>query len=182
MKEKQNRKQNIIIILLVVIILILLTPALLIGTIVSNSQRQMEKYPIPSATPRPAVSARDVADMIDGSCYQIYGDNYSTELDEDQERFLVDVWIQYLDDEAIERTKSGEDEEYRTVWNSMARDLTSSADTMQRAFTDNGIDYITVVLSLCNPEDHSVKYLTIANGIAGYDVVNGIDMRAGSAA
>lgn len=179
---KENRKQNIIIILLVVIILILIAPALILGLIVSNSERQMEKYPIPTATRRPAVSAQDVADMIDGSCYEIYKDNYSTELVEDQDRFLVDVWIQHLDDAAIERTKSGEDPEYITVWNNMARDLTSSADTMQRAFTDNGIDYITVVLSLCNPEDHSIKYLTIANSIAGYDVVNGIDMRAGNAA
>lgn len=179
MKEKRDRKQNIIIILLVVIILILISPALLLGLVYYSNVSNMGRNPVPTATPRIVVSAATVADMIDDSCAQIYGDYYSTELDEEQNRFMVDVWLTYLDDEAIERTKSGEDGADITTWNNMVRDLTSSADTMQRAFRDNCSDDITVVFSVCNPEDHNIKYLTIANGIAGYDVVNGIDLRGG---
>lgn len=175
----KDRKQNIIIILLVVIILILLTPALLIGTIISNSQRQMGKYPIPRTTTRPTVSAQDVADMIDGSCVQIYGEYYSTDLDETAGVFRVNTWLPTLDSESIERVKADED---KTVWNNMVNDIKSAANTAQDAFNDHGHDDIIAVFNVCDPEDHSIIFLSVANGIAGYDVVNGIDMRAGSAA
>ena len=171
-------------ILLIIIIVILLAPGLLLGLVyVSNVLNMGSGYTssngVTQKLPGPArySTPRQVADMVDNSCRQIFRDTYSTTLDESREQFLVDVWIDALDDGAIERTRSGEDPESVTVWNNMARDLTESADTMQRAFNENCKEDITVVLSLCNPEDHSIKYLTIANGIAGYDIVNGTDMR-----
>jgi len=178
---RSNKTTNI---LLIIIIVILLAPGLLLGLVyVSNSLNMGSGYTSSSGVtqklPRPArySTPRQVADMVDSSCSQIFHEFYNTTLDESREQFFVDVWMKYLDDEAIDRTKSGEDPESVTVWNSMVRDLTESTDTMQRAFNDNCKEDITVVLSLCNPEDHSIKYLTIANGIVGYDVVNEIDMR-----
>lgn len=171
-------------ILLIIIIVILLAPGLLLGLVyVSNVLNMGSDYTgSPGVTQRVQRTVqystpRQVADMVDSSCSQIFHEFYKTTLDESREQFFVDVWMKYLDDEAIGRTKSGEDPESVTVWNSMVRDLTESTDTMQRAFNDNCKEDITVVLSLCNPEDHSIKYLTIANGIVGYDVVNEIDMR-----
>lgn len=179
---KNTKTTNI---LLIIIIVILLAPGLLLGLVYVSSVLNMGSGYTTSSSgvtqklPRAAQysTPRQVADMVDNSCRQIFRDTYSTTLDESRDQFLVDVWMTTLDDDAIERTRSGENPENVTVWNNMVRDLTETADTMQRAFNDNCREDITVVLSLCNPEDHSTKYLTIANGIAGYDIVNGTDMR-----
>ena len=173
MKDKRDKKQNIIIILLVVIIFILLFPALLLGGVFYSSTSQMAKHPIPASTQR-VVTAQMVADMISDSCTQVWGNNFEADLDEDTGFFIVKTWMTYIDDGLIERVKAGENVE---TWNDMSADLKSTADAMQKAFIENGHDEITAVLTVCNPDDHSIEYLTIANGIIGLDVVNGIDMR-----
>lgn len=178
MKEKRDRKQNIIIILLVIIILILLAPALLLGAVYSSSTRQMERNPLPAAASRQKVSAAAVADMIDDSCRQVYGEYYTTELDEEAGLFRMNAWLPTLDSESIERVKADQD---KTVWNNMVGDIKTAANSAQAAFNDHGHDDIIAVFNVVDPADHSIIYLSVANGIAGYDVVNGIDMRSNNA-
>ena len=165
-------------ILLIIIIVILLAPGLLLGLVYVSSESQMRKNPIPSAAPRQPVSARAVADMIDDSCAQIYGDLYSTELDEAAGVFQVNAWLPTLDSESIKRVTADED---KTVWNNMVNDIKSAANSAQNAFSENGHDDIIAVFNVCDPNDHSIVFLSVANGIAGYDVVNGIDMRSTAA-
>lgn len=167
---KNTKTTNI---LLIVIIVILLAPILLLSLVFSSSNYQMAKNPIPSATPR-TVTVKQIADMIDNSCSQIWGSSFESELNEETELYTVKTWMNYIDDEAIERTKAGENQD---EWDSMATNLKETANTMQKAFNDNDHSEVTVVLSICDPEDHSEEYLTIANGIIGIDVVNEIDLR-----
>ena len=177
---KNTKTTNI---LLVIIIVILLAPGLLLGLVYVSSMINMgpsyRGSGITQSTPKPFQysTPRQAADLADSICRQMFRDDYNTALVETEGQFLVDVWVPHLDDEAIDRTKSGEDPEELTVWDSLTRDLIDSADTVQRVFNDSCKEDITVVLSLCNPEDQSKKYLTIANGIAGYDIVKGTDLR-----
>lgn len=169
------KNQKIIIILLVIILVVVLFPYLAIGAAFSSSSYQMRKHPLPTQTARPRVTAQDVAEMIRGNCETVYGDNVETELDEDAGLFTVRIWNADVNAETIERTAAGEN---LGIWENLVYNYTDSANTMQRAFTDHGIDDVTVVLSVCDPEDHGTAYFTIANGIVGYDVVRGIDLRA----
>ena len=169
------KNQKIIIVLLVIILGVVLFPYLAIGAAFSSSAHQMRKNPIPTATARPSVTAQDVAEMIRGNCETVYEDNVLTELDEDAGLFTVKIWSPDVNAETVERTAAGEN---LGIWENLVYNYTDSANTMQRAFTDHGIEDITVVLSVCDPDDPETAFFTIANGIVGYDVVRGIDLRA----
>ena len=172
------KNQKLIIILLVAILAVLLIPYLALGAVLGVSTSQMNRYPVPTSTAvqRKHATAKDVAAMISGNCQMMFGDNFSDDLDEDSGYYSIRIWDASLDAGLIERAVAGEN---RDSWESMVYSYTQTANTMQRAFTDNGIDDVTVVLTVCDPEDHDVPYFMIANGIVGYDAVKGIDLRAG---
>lgn len=170
------KNQKLIVILLVAILGVLLIPYLALGAVFGSSMNQMRKNPIPTATARPRVSANEVAAMIRGNCQMMFGENVATDLDEDAGFFTVRIWDASVNSDLIERTAAGENLD---SWESMVHSYQETANTMQKAFTDNGIDDVTVVLSVCDPDDQETPYFTVANGIVGYDVVRGIDMRAG---
>ena len=132
--------------------------------------------PTPGATVAPkaeAVTAAMVADMIEGVLRNNFSYDYKTKLDEEQGLFNVDIWSSDITAESIQRTK---DSGNFSVWDNMVSDIASTTATMQNAFDENGHEEIVVVTSLCDPENQDVAFLTIANGVAGYDVVNGIDL------
>ena len=132
--------------------------------------------PKPGATAAPkaeAVTAAMVADMIEGVLRNNFLYDYKTKLDEEQGLFNVDIWSSDITAESIQRTK---DSGNFSVWDNMVSDIASTTATMQNAFDENGHGEIIVVTSLCDPENQDVAFLTIANGVAGYDVVNGVDL------
>lgn len=179
---KNTKTTNI---LLIIIIVILLAPALLLGLVYFSNMLTMQHYYDPSvaqSTPAPkrTMSVRQAADVLDDSCEREFHEFFSSTLDESSGLYKVNVWMTYLDDEAIERTKSGEDEEDLEVWNNMSSDLLNMTNNLQKFFNEHCEEDITAVLALCPPEDHNKEYLVIANGMVGYDVVNEIDLRKSS--
>lgn len=149
-------------------------------TLFSNIMNSDYFYVIPDrnqsrvATPVPRkVTALQVAEMIGDSCKQVWGEDFSIEWNQQTNVFRVDTWRSDLGDDVIERTKAGSNIDH---WNNMVKDLKSTASTMQNSFNEFGYDDITVVLNLCDPVNHDTVYLSIAQGIAGYDVVNGVDL------
>ena len=111
--------------------------------------------------------------MIGDSCRKIWGSDFSSELDEEHKTFTVTTWQSSIDDGLIRRTSEGEN---IGAWNDMVSDLKETANTMQASFRDCGLEDYTAVLCLADPISHSTPYLVIAQGVAGYDVVNGIDL------
>ena len=170
------KNQKLIIILLVAILAVLLIPYLLLGAVFSSNMSTMNNYTPPAQTARPKVSAEDVAAMIVNNCKMMFGDSFASDLDQDAGFYTVRIWDENIDADMIARTAEGEN---RDSWESMVYSYTETANTMQKAFIDNGADDITVVLSICDPADQVTPFLTIANGIVGYDTVRGIDLRAG---
>lgn len=129
---------------------------------------------MPAPSKRPAkITAKQVADMIDDSCRKIWGSDFYSKLNEDQKTFTVTTWQSSIDDALIRRTSEGGD---IGAWNDMVSNMKETANTMQAAFRDCGLDDYTAVLCLADPVSHSTTYLVIAQGVAGYDVVNGIDL------
>ena len=132
-----------------------------------------QQAPAATATPKPnAVTAAMVADMVDGVFKNNFPYSYETKLDEASGQFNVDVWSPDINAESIEETKNGS----HAIWDNMVSNLISTTATIQNAFDENGHQEIVAVLSLCDPNNHDITYLTIANGVAGYDVVNGVDL------
>lgn len=119
------------------------------------------------------VSVDQIVDMIDGSCRQVFGNDYDIETDKENNIVRVNIWRENIDAQMIERTKSIGD---ISVWNNMVSDLKETASVMQKSFVELGHDEITVVLNVCDYFHRDIAYLSIANGVAGYDAVNEIDL------
>ena len=63
------------------------------------------------------------------------------------------------------------------TWNQIVDRVKHITASMQSTFDEVCEDEnITVVTSICDPQHHDISYLTVANGVAGYDVVNGVDL------
>lgn len=130
----------------------------------------------PPSSPR-VMTAEEIAEKIDGSMEKTMPGQYRSELDMENELYKVDMWNDFTS-ELIETIRSGIGLDR---WDLVREDMTGLCRNMQSRFTDNGHPEITVVLSLVNPDDPDDVFLTAANGIVGYDVVNGIDLRGGDA-
>lgn len=144
---------------------------------VYDMKRQPDLTPTPAAaTAAPKaekVTAAMVANMIDGVLKDNFPYSYQTRLNEEQKLFNVDIWSDEINADSVQRTKESGD---FTAWNNMVRDILSTTVTMQDAFNNNGHSDIVVVVSLCDPGNRDLTFLTIADGVAGYDVVNDIDL------
>ena len=70
-------------------------------------------------------------------------------------------------------------EETRERWESNKSSMIELQKEISRSLETSGFNDITVVVELRNPENKDEKWLAVANGIAGYDVVNGIDLLNG---
>ena len=140
--------------------------------------------PAPAASTSPAASAAPkekksmapvAAKMFDNSLKQAFGNNYETNLDVENGIFHVDTWFDQFDAAYIETMKTeGKDLD---TWNQIVDRVKNVTASMQSTFDEVCEDEnITVVTSICDPQHHDISYLTVANGVAGYDVVNGIDL------
>lgn len=74
----------------------------------------------------------------------------------------------------IDEVKNNMDE-YGEDWNTISRELVRIQSIIQHTFTDAG-DETLVIIDILNPDNTDEVWLSVANGIAGYDVVNGIDL------
>ena len=63
-------------------------------------------------------------------------------------------------------------------WETIVRSTEDIQSSLQRMFTEQN-DETVVVVDILNPENPDEVWLSVANGIAGYDVVNGVDLLNG---
>ena len=143
---------------------------------------KINRLPDPTPTPAAATAAPKenkslapvVAKMFDNSLGEAFGSNYTTELDMDSGIFRVNTWSADTDSQFIENAKNGGDE--LTVWEATVDRVIYVTSKMQSTFDETCSDSITVVTSICDPINHDIPYLTVADGVAGYNVVNGVDL------
>ena len=136
---------------------------------------------LPSSTPAPKASAKPasrmpatIAAMFDDSLSQAFGSNYQTELDTDAGIFRVDTWSSDVNAQFINDLQNGNIS--IEAWNAVVDRVKTVTSSMQSTFDETCEEPITVVSSICDPINHDLPYLTVANGVAGYDVVNGVDL------
>lgn len=145
---------------------------------VYDMNRLSDPKPTPAATTAPKEKksmAPVAAKMFDNSLKQAFGNNYETNLDVENGIFHVDTWFDQFDAAYIETMKT-EGKELDT-WNQIVDRVKYITASMQSTFDEVCEDEnITVVTSICDPQHHDISYLTVANGVAGYDVVNGVDL------
>ena len=60
-------------------------------------------------------------------------------------------------------------------WNNIVTSIEQIQSAIQKLFTDED-DETVVIIDILNPDNEDEVWLSVANGIAGYDVVNGIDL------
>lgn len=148
------------------------------------SGRQRQQLPAPSpetvtVTPKPA--RQEDLDAVYHVCDLLRQNMPENEVHMEFDPESRTVWYRIakpgLSAEVIELTKvtpSMQDD-----WNTMVESIVGLQKQMTGYFERNGIHDMTVVLETVNPEDSSEKWLVVANGIAGYDVVNGVDLLNG---
>ena len=92
------------------------------------------------------------------------------------------VWFIIIDpevtEEAIRLTKENPDS-LLDRWNASVSSTIELQKEISRDLEISGFQDITVVLEQRNPDNTEEKWLVVANGIAGYDVVNGVDLLNG---
>ena len=167
---KSRRTTNI---LLVIIILILISPALILSLVYTSSMYNMEKHPLPSPTRTPKLSTEEILQRAENALKTVYGSEYTAEFDSERMIYRVGTWSEGLNDEFIENVK--ELQAY-DQWKNVTDGLIDVTADLQHYFTDFGKEDVVVVVSLLSPDDPGTVYATAAQGVIGYDVVNGIDL------
>ena len=175
----KDKKQNIIIILLVVIILILLAPSLLLGTIYYNSERQMRIHPIPTQTTTgdPALD-RDlslVSSAKDIATYYMPGFDIGWTFDPETRVACINATRSDYTGFYMENAREAPDA-YMDDWNNSVARATAAQKHIQQYFDKSEADDITAVVNILDNDDRKTPYLTVASGIVGYDILNGIDL------
>lgn len=92
----------------------------------------------------------------------------------------VNGWLFYdltnyeIDADFIQGAKDGTGL-YADSWAAIVDSVESIQRSLQKIFTEQDDDTV-VVVDILNPDNTDEVWLSVANGIAGYDVVNGIDL------
>ena len=144
---------------------------------VNDMNKLPDPTPTPEATETPKAESKMaafVAKTFDNTLGEAFGNNYSTELDQDSGVFRVNTWSPETDSAFIEDAKAGG--EALNVWEAVVDRVIYVTSRMQSTFDETCEEPITVVTSICDPINHDLPYLTVANGVAGYNVVNGVDL------
>ena len=156
-----------------IFIIILITPAVILGMVYTGSMYNMEKYGPPVATKTPKLSTEEIIDRTENALKAVYGSEYRAEFDRERMIYRVGTWSEGINDEFV-----AEIEELQAYdqWKTVTDGLIDVTSDIQHYFTDYGQPDVVVVMSLLNPENPDIAYATAAQGVIGYDVVNGIDL------
>ena len=167
---KSRRTTNI---LLTIIILILISPVLILSLVYTSNVNSMRDYRPPAPTRTPKLSTEEILQRTENALKTVYGSEYSSEFDSERMIYRVGTWSEGINDEFIENVK--ELQAY-DQWKSVTDGLIDVTADLQHYFTDFGKEDVVVVVSLLSPDDPGTVYATAAQGVIGYDVVNGIDL------
>lgn len=167
---KSRRTTNI---LLTIIILILISPVLILSLVYTSNVNSMRNYRPPAPTRTPKLSTEEILQRAENALKTVYGSEHSSEFDSERMIYRVGTWSEGINDEFIENVK--ELQAY-DQWKSVTDGLIDVTADLQHYFTDFGKEDVVVVVSLLSPDDPGTVYATAAQGVIGYDVVNGIDL------
>ena len=177
-----NRKQNIIIALLVVIIVILISPALIFAAVYNSSMKQMALPPAPTKeTTGDPVLDQDlflVQNAKDIARSHMPGFLLNWTFDPEARVAEINAIRRDYAGYYVENAKDSPDA-YLDDWNNSVARAVAAQKHIQRYFDQSEADDITAVVNIMDYDDRETVYLTVANGIVGYDAVNGIDLRGG---
>lgn len=176
-------------ILLIIIIVILLAPGLLLGLVYVSNELSMRSYyrnTIPAAS-SPAQSQTTGDAQLDGelglvsrakdiAVYHMPGFDvgwtYNPETRIASYNAIRSDYAGYY----VENAQSSP-EAYLDEWNNSVARATAAQKSLQSYFAKQDVDDITVIVNILDFDDRETPYLTVANGIVGFDAVNGIDLR-----
>lgn len=95
-------------------------------------------------------------------------------VDNDKGFCFYDIVTPNINKDFIKSAKDG-DKSALTRWNNLVHQMRIVQSGVQRMFIASEDD-IGIVLSITDPSDTDVPFLSVANSIAGYDVVYGVDL------
>ena len=181
------KSQKLIIILLVVILFVLLIPYLLIGAVITGSNIGMRQQP--KLTPRPTMESTGDPELDhelslmsgakDIATYHMPGFECGWNYDPETKTAYIIALRSDYGGYYVENAQDMPDV-YQQDWdNSVQRALTAEK-YVSRYFEKSDAEDITTVVQILDYDDRKTPYLTVANGIVGYDAVNGIDLQGQS--
>lgn len=160
--------------------------AIVIGSSIWNGNRRQPPAQVPETvtvttqrTPKPA--KKEDLDAVYHVCdllrQKMPESEVHMEYDPEDQIVFYRISRPDLSAEIIELTKVTPT--MKDDWDSMADSMIFMQKQMDKYFEKAGVEDMTVVVQIVNPKDQSEVWLAVANGIAGYDVVNGIDLLNG---
>lgn len=177
------KNQKLIIILLVAILCILLIPYLLLGAVFGISFSQMRKHPLPAPTEQ--VSSGDPEldlelDLMAAgkqlAASRMPGFEIGWTYDAKTKTGNINAFRSDYSGYFLENAQS-EPEAYLPDWNNSVERARAAQKAVQQYFAKSEADDITVIVNILDYDEKKL-YLSVANGIVGYDAVNGIDLRS----
>jgi len=134
--------------------------------------------PAPTATPAPtgkSTALRTVEMARNIVANALPGSDVGSRYDEANDWAFFDISDRRLDAETVQNAKDGVGH-YREDWDQVVQDVINIQKSVQRLFTSMGMEETTVVVDVLNPDNEDEVFLSVANGIAGYDVVSGVNL------
>lgn len=156
--------------------------AVVIGSNIWNGERRQLPAQTPesvTATPTPPPEVIMISRMGD-VMHDTVPDDWTVSWTYDPETRTA--WFIFVDPAItpeLIQTAQKFPEETSERWESNKNSMIELQKEISKDLELNGYKDITVVLELRNPENTEEPWLIVANGIAGYDVVSGIDLRGG---
>lgn len=183
------KNQKLIIILLVAILFVVLFPYLLLGTVFTSNSIMFQRWQRNSADQTSTQESTGdpeldlVLSMMDAARgianYHMFGfDTTWTFSPETREACFIERRSDYCGnfvENAIESPDA-----YMVDWENTTNRAITAQRAIQGYFDRSDADTVTVVVNVVDYDHKETIYLSVANGIVGYDAVRGIDLRAGN--
>ena len=142
----------------------------------------MNRNQIPATTPVPASAqkttknAERTVEMARSIVEKnMPGVTVESRYDAENEWAFIDIIQNGMDSDFIQKAKN-DIGDYHSTWNEITKRAVDIQKSLQELFDTMGMEDTVVVLDILNPNNTDEVFLTVANGIVGYDIVNEIDL------
>lgn len=148
---------------------------------ISNAYNSM-RYAPPSPTQTQATrqtssgSGERVVEMARGIVERnMPGATIESRYDKENEWAFIDVIQPGMNTDFIQKAKDDVGD-YHATWNEITKRAVDIQKSLQEIFVSMKMEDTVVVLDILNADNPDEVFLSVANGIVGYDVVNEIDL------
>lgn len=161
---------------------VLLGILILLAVVYGSSALNMSRAPIPSvrpaqttASPEKKTSERTVEMVRSIVASHMPTATVESRYDEENGLVFVDIIQNDMDGEFARQARDDVGD-FRIAWNRIAKDAVEIQKSVQEILTTMGMEDTVAVLDILNADNTDEVLLSVANGVVGYDVVNGIDL------